>query len=401
MDKIIARSSHRHRIFFAVLAALVLLSIIFFSSHRANADAAVISADEHIITLHDSGVDKGFITKKATLREALADQHIRVDAKDLTEPGLDDKLVASSYQVNIYRARPVAIHDGKVETKVITAYRTTGQIAKEANITLHDEDITKLAPSTEPLADGAAEVMTITRATGFTFDFYGKLETAYTQAKTVGDMLKEKHITMGPKDGLSVAVSTPITTGMSIRIWRDGVQTVTQDEDVAFDTKTVQDADQPISYKQVQTPGAKGKRTVTYEIIMQNGVEVSRREINSITTQQPVQEVMIVGSKLELPAGSHTDWMRQAGVDPSDYGYVNLVFTGESHWNTNSVNPTGCGGRGCYGLGQTNIVSLSSACPNWQSDPICQIQFFSGYAVNHGYGSWRAAAEFWSIHHWW
>ena len=298
MDKIIASSSHRYRIFFSVLTALVLLSIIFaFSNYRASAEAVVSSANEHIIAVHDGGVDKGFITKKSTLREAFAEQHIRIDPKDFVEPGLDSKLMASSYQVNIYRARLVAINDGKVETKVITAYRTAGQIAKEAGVTLHDADITKLSPSMDPLANGAAEVMTITRATPFSFNFYGKIEQAYTQGKTVGDMLKEKHIKMGPKDGVSPATSTPITVGMTIRIWRDGVQTVTQNEDVPFDTKTVQDADQPVGYKKVQTPGTNGQKTVTYEVNMQNGAEVSRKEINSVVLTQPSEEVVVIGTK--------------------------------------------------------------------------------------------------------
>jgi len=308
MDKIIARSSHRHRVIFIVLATLVLLGVLLFSSYRASAESASPAANEHIITLHDNGTDKGFITKKSTLREALAEQRIRVDAKDLIEPGLDDKLVAGSYQVNIYRARPIAIHDGKVDTKVITAYRTPGQIAKEAKVVLHDEDITSLAPSSDPLSDGAAEVMTIKRATQFTFNFYGKTQTAYTQAKTVGDMLKEKHITMGPKDGVEPSVTTPITTGMSVRIWRDGVQTITQDEDIKFETKTIQDADQPVGYRKVETPGVNGKKAVTYEVNLQNGSEVSRKEINSVVIQQAVQEVVIVGTKNDY-SGSLQDWL--------------------------------------------------------------------------------------------
>lgn len=402
MDKIIARSSHRYRVLFIVLTTLALLSVLIFSSYRASAESATPAANEHIITLHDNGTDKGFITKKSTLREALAEQHIRVDAKDLIEPGLDSKLVAGSYQVNIYRARPIAIHDDKVDTKVITAYRTPKQIAKEANVTLHDEDITQLAPSSDPLSDGAAEVMTITRATQFTFNFYGKTETAYTQAKTVGDMLKEKHITMGPKDGLSVAASTPVSAGMSIRIWRDGVQTITQDEDVKFDTKTIKDADRPISYHEVQTAGENGKKTVTYEVNLQNGVEVSRKEINSITTKQATQEVVVVGTKVELPPGSHEDWMAAAGISASDYGYVNYIVDHEDHsWEPCKVQggAVDCTYPGTamvgYGLVQATPGSkMASAGSDWQTNPITQLRWATSYAVGK-YGSWQAAYNHW------
>ena len=297
MDKIIARSSHRYHFLFTVLSVLALLSVILFTNYRASAESAAVATSEHIITVHVDGADVGFITKKSSLREALAEQGIRIDEKDLVEPSLDSKLVANSYQINIYRARPIAIHDGMVQTKVITAYQTPKQIAKVAGLTLHDQDIAKLSPSMNPLNDGAAEVMNIVRATPFTFEFYGKTQQAYTQATTIGDMLKEKGITLGPKDGVAPGVAELLREGMTVRLWRDGVQTVTREEAINFETKTVYDADQPIGYKQVRSEGAKGLRTVTYEINVDGGVEKSRKEINAVTTRQPVARELIVGVK--------------------------------------------------------------------------------------------------------
>lgn len=297
MDRNIASISHHYRFLFSALAALVLFAVIIFTGHQALAAGTDKPTSGRIITLHDHGVDKGFITKKATLREALAEQKIYIDKLDRTEPGLDEKLAANSYQVNVYRARQVIVRDGDKETKVITSYRTPKQIAAQAKIALYDEDEVKLAPSSDPIADGVAEVMTISRSTPFTFNFYGKEQTARTMARTVGDMLKEKGIKMESVDGINPAVDTPITAAMTVKLWRNGVQTITQEEDVAYDTKKIEDADQPIGYKKVTTPGENGKRTVTYEINMQNGIEVSRKEINSVATKQPVQQVEIVGAK--------------------------------------------------------------------------------------------------------
>lgn len=385
---------HRYRlIIVAMLALIVVVSVTTFT-RRAHADAVTPAADEHIITLHDNGEDKGFMTHKDTLREALAEAHIRLDANDRTEPGLDEKLVASSYQVNIYRARPVVVRDGGNQTKVLTSYRTTRQIAEQAKITLHKADKVVLAPSKDPITDGAAEIMTITRATAFLFDFYGKPTQDYTMARTVGDMLTEKGITMGKDDGIEPATSTPLTAGMKVRLWRNGVQTVTVDEDVNFSTKQIKDADRDKGFKEVKTPGEKGKRTVTYEINMQNGVEVSRKEVNSNVTKQPVEQVEVIGTKVSLPAGSHEDWMAAAGISSGDYGYVNYIFTKESGWRLNAVSP-----NGYYGLGQTNLSKLSSACPNWESDPVCQIRLFDAYKAR--YGTWADAYNAWQRQGWW
>jgi uncharacterized protein YabE (DUF348 family) len=253
--------------------------------------------DEHIITVHDDGVDKGFVTEADTVREALRDGGIRLDTRDRTEPGLDQPLVANSYQVNIYRARPVLIKDAESQLTVVTAYRTGAQIARDAGITLQAEDEVTLSPSSDPIADGAAEVMTITRAIPFTFVFYGKTEQAYTQAKTVEGMLQEKGIALHSADDTDPSLTSAITAGMTIRLWREGVQTVTVDEDVSFTTKVVQDANQPVGYTHVESAGKNGRRTVTYEITTENGQEVARKEINSVTTEQPIEQVEVVGVK--------------------------------------------------------------------------------------------------------
>ena len=308
MERIITSHRHHYRIFISALIALAFLGVMVAMSHRAHAESTAPAANEHIITLHDDGVDRGFITKQSTIRDALKDAGIRLDANDRTEPSLDEKLVASSYQVNIYRARPVVIRDGSAETKIVTSYRTGKQIAKQANITLNDADNVELDPSRDPIADGAAEVMTITRATAFTFIFYGKTETSHTLARTVGEMLKEKNITMGKADGISPSLSTPISEGMTVKLWRDGTQTVTVEEDVAFTTKQIKDADRERGYKDIQTKGENGRRTVTYEINTQNGVEVSRKEINSNVTKEPIEQVEVVGAKNNY-SGSVNEWL--------------------------------------------------------------------------------------------
>ena len=394
MIKRIARIHLSSYIFAAVIAVFVGLAIYVTIMPHARADDASVAEGEHIVTVHDDGEDIGFITKAVTLREALENAGISVDQNDRTEPSLDTELVANSYQVNIYRARAVVVKDGAAETKVITSYRTGQQIAEQAGITTHDEDELDLSQSIDPMADGVAEVLTIKRATEFNFDFYGKNSTSYSQAKTVGAMLDAKGIKMADNDVVVPARDTPLTSGMNVRLYRNGTQTVTLEEEIPFETEQIKDANREKGYQEIQTAGVNGKRTVTYEVKIENGVEVSRSEVNSNTTQEPVKQVEIVGTKVSLPSGSHEDWMAAAGISESDYGYVNYIFTRESGWSTTASNGT------YYGLGQTNLAKLSDACPNWESDPICQIRLFNSYAVER-YGSWAAAYEFWISSHWW
>jgi hypothetical protein len=195
---------------------------------------------------------------------------------------------------------------------------------------------------------------------------------------------------------MSVSGTTPVTKDMTIRVWREGKQTVTVDEELPFEVEQIRDANRPLGYKELKTQGVNGQRSVTYEVVIQDGVEVSRTEIASVTKKPAEKQVEIIGTKVSLPPGSHEDWMAAAGMSPGDYGYINYIFSRESGWRPNAANPSGK----YYGLGQTNLSKLSSACPNWQSDPICQIGLFNSYAVGR-YGSWAAAYDFWTENHWW
>lgn len=381
------------------MAALAVLAVISTFVVISNAGAATTDTAKNgrLITIHDRGNDKVILTHAQTVRDALSDAHIAMAPEDQVEPAIDSQLVATDYTVNIYRARPVIVVDGAARQKIMTAAQTPESIATAAGVTLHDEDTTVMSTSNDIATDGASVVLSVTRAKAFKLNLYGATATAYSQEKTVGDMLKKKGIRLAASDTVSAPVSTPLVAGMTVEVWRNGVQTATVEEDVPFTTRQVQDADQPVGYHNVDTAGVNGKKSVTYQITMQNGKEVKRDVIQSVTITEAKEQVETVGAKVALPAGSHEDWMAAAGMSSANYGYINYIFTRESGWNPAAVNKKG----GYYGLGQTNLSKLTGSCgASWASDPICQIKVFNSYAVSR-YGSWQGAYNHWTKNNWW
>ncbi len=290
---------HLGKIYLSLLIVGICLFTIIAArlTHSAFAASQAPKSGQHILTVYDDGTQKGFLTSASTLGEALKEAKITLAKDDITEPGLDQKLVSSNYDVTIYRARPVLIIDGESRTKVITAYHTGKQIAAQAGITLHDEDSVDIESSPDVVADGAPERMLIKRATPFTLVLYGKTIASFTQSKTVQDVMKEKGIKLAVDDTLSVPQTTTITAGMTIEIWRNGIQTTTEQEAVPFPVRQIQDGNQPIGYKQVQTPGKNGSKMVTYEITVKNGIPVNKKSIQEVAIEQPVEQVEVVGAK--------------------------------------------------------------------------------------------------------
>ena len=292
-----------------IISAFILLigmAILLVANHVLALSAS--QQDGRLVTIHDRGIQSVILTKAATIGDALQEAGVAIDQSDAIEPALTEKLVASDYQVNIYRARPVIVVDGTTKQKVVTPYQTGARIAKDAGITLYDEDKTTLTRTDDIVSEGAGLRLTITRAVPFTFTLYGATTEARTQGKTVGDMLKEKGITLSKDDRVSVPVSAEVTSGLVVRVWREGKQTITVEEEVGFDVEKIQDGDREIGYKEVKTLGVLGAKNVTYEVLIQDGKEVGRTEISSLTIKEAQKQVEIVGAKSAY-SSSLNEWL--------------------------------------------------------------------------------------------
>jgi len=292
------RRSTTISVFALACAVIVAASVLFTKSATPSVYADGDSG--RLITVYDRGEQTVFLSDADTVGEALAKQGYTFDKRDAVEPELSEKLIAKDYRVNIYRARPVTVIDGALRQRIMTPYQTTERIAADAGIKLYPEDLASLDRSDDLLSDGAGLQLTIKRAMSLTLDLFGKQLSIRTQAKTVGDLLKEKQINLGNDDHTFPEIGEPITPGLAVQVWREGTQTVTVDEEVDFAIEHIEDADRIVGYKSVKTIGVKGKRSVTYEVEIRNGKEVARQEIASITITQPVKQVEIVGIKSGL-----------------------------------------------------------------------------------------------------
>lgn len=291
----------------AVLFVFIVLIIVTVAS-QAGATNTARSHKGHLLTIHDRGKQTVALSQAATVGDALKEADVAVDKSDNIEPAASEKLVASEYQINIYRARPVIVVDGTTRQKIITPYQTANQIAASAGVTLYIEDTTTLSHTENITSEGAGLQLTIDRATPFAFTLYGKTATARTQGKTIGDMLKEKKITLTKDDRVSPDQSTIVTEGMAVRVWREGKQTVTVDEPVTFPIQQIQDGDQEVGYRAVRTAGVNGAKQVTYEVVIQDGLEVKRTEIASLTTTEPIAQIEVIGTKSRF-SSSLNQWL--------------------------------------------------------------------------------------------
>ena len=390
-----------------LILSLILVCLVFavvvketglFAAATSNDREAAVATSDHYITIYDNNQKLTVRSNAATVREALERANVHTEDADTVEPGLDEPINEENFNINIYRARSVMVLDDQTIKYVNTAATDPAIVAQAAGIILLDADIVKVVPYDNLLESGMTAAYRVYRAKAIKLNFFGKSIEVRTQAKTVADFLDEREIDANPEiNWVSLALDTKITDGMALNVFHQGKQTVVLDETIHFTEKSTYDFSLDYGKREITKPGQDGSRTVTYEIEMKDGKELSRKVISSIVTKQPVTQEVKVGMKLDLPAGTHEDWMAAVGIAPSDYGYVNYIITRESHWNPLSQNTR----SGAYGLCQALPgKKMESAGSDWQTNPITQLSWCNGYAVGR-YGSWAKAYEFWINHHWW
>lgn len=308
---------------------------------QAYADSGETAKDGRLVTIHDRGKERVILTHAHSVKEALREAKLSIAPQDVVEPEVGSQLLATHYEINIYRARPVIVADGAIRQKIMTAAQTPDGVVAAAGIPeLRKEDLAKFTASTTIAQDGATTLLTVERAIPITLQLYGKPAQVYSHAATVGSMLEEKGVKLSPEDSLSIDPHTPLAANMTVAIWRNGAQTATIEEPIAFSKRKILDNDQPVGYHKVQTPGSNGVRSVTYEITADNGRETGRKAIQAVTILEPKEQIEVVGAK---PGPNALTKSKGAQQYTDSKGVVHR----ETYYDLNmNVVITACGGGG-------------------------------------------------------
>lgn len=386
----------RHPFFVPVvtLACLVLMSL---SGFLVFGGQTVGPTDSKVVTLHIDGNSQSILTRASTVREFLDRSEVKYTPDDIVEPSLDSPIESETFSVNFYKARPVTVVDekgGKVITK--TAETTPAMIAKKAGFDLYPEDDVKVVEPDISLKQGVVGTqVSIDRATPVKINLYGTTYDIRTHAETVYDLMKERNIEYNDQSILP-SPQTKLQDNQVVFVTQPGKQIVSSEEPIPNKEEVIFDTGLAVGQTQVRVAGSPGRKAIVYELTP-SGQKVT---LNEVIITPPTNRVVVKGKKVAAPnnsvAADKAALMNQAGISSDQQASADYIISRESGWRPAASNPSGK----YVGLGQTNPAALSAACPNWQTDAVCQLRYFDNYAVKR-YGSWEKAYAFWSVSHWW
>jgi resuscitation-promoting factor RpfB len=395
---------HRAVIPLVTFCLLLMVSVggYLFFTH----DNRVATTDSLVVIISHDKVEQTVPTRQTTVGELLHKLNIPLKEGDIVEPDASTEIKQDDFRINVYRAVPIEVVDNGHRTFTFSAATTPRSIAKQSGATLYAEDKLVTKPVTNFLEDGTlGQQVTIDRATPITFNLYGNTVNVRTQAKTVGDLLKEKNITLGKDDSVQPVAATPLTPGGQVFLLRQGTKITSVTEDIPMPQDVIVDNGLAFGTSAIRQQGSPGQKVITYQLNLQNGKEISRTAIQTVTTREPVKQIVVQGASLSGIKGD----MALAGIAPGDYNYADYIIGNESGWCPTKAQ----GEHSCpaipdnqftsngYGLCQATPGSkMASAGADWATNPVTQLKWCSGYATGR-YGSWQAAYNHWvSSHNW-
>ena len=128
--------------------------------------------------------------------------------------------------------------------------------------------------------------------------------TVTTDTATVREALAAAGVSLGALDRAKPDLYVETAPDMVIVVTRVEEKYETERVTVPFEHETAVNEALPAGESRVIQLGVNGEDEVTYRRVLENGIEVERTEISRTSVSRPVNEIVAVGAREELPAVS-------------------------------------------------------------------------------------------------
>ncbi len=269
-----------------------------------------------------------------TVEEALSQAQITLDEKDVVAPERTEKITKDTSGISIKRYAEVTVTvDGKDKTVELVG-GTVADALKEAKVTIGKDDALNME-KTAYVKTG--DRIVVAKAVQIRVTADGETKTYATTKKTVEKALAAIGVKLGDNDKVSPDKSTKIKDGMEITVVRVTTKEVTEEETIAFATKTEYSSSMNKGTSQVRQQGVNGKKSVTYTCTYEDGKLVSKVKKGETVTKNAVPKIVVYGTKVvvqatrpQQPTTSGKTVVSRERVDDCDgsgHGYYIITYS--------------------------------------------------------------------------
>lgn len=261
------------------------------------------------VTLSVDGEERQVRTSGETVGDVLEAEGIELTSHDLVQPDVDET-ISDGTRIAVRFGRQVELTvDGRTSSHWVTATDVDGALSQIGALYRG----ARLSASRGTTIDrGGLELEVVTPKTLKVTLAGKKPKKVSVPALTVNDALRALDVTLDKHDLVFPKRDAKLDDGDKVR-WVD-IEIKTKrvkGESVSPGTITREDPSSPEGTETVVRSGEAGMRNVVYKIRYRNGVEVNRTVVTAKVTDEPVAEIVEVGTQEVVTsnyAGGSTVW---------------------------------------------------------------------------------------------
>lgn len=202
--------------------------------------------------------------------------------------------VDGSLKLDVKRAFDVSVSKGDKTVNLKKSQGTVKDAIESAEIELDETDICNF-PEDKALEPGMNIV--ISKTVGIKLAVDGEIKDLKVPSGTVMDALKYLNVEIFGDDIVNVDVHSDIYEGMEIKVGRVSYREVVLSEEIPFNTVVKKTHLLDDASREVSSGGKKGEKEVTVKETLVDGEVVKSEEISSKVVIEPVDEVILEGTK--------------------------------------------------------------------------------------------------------
>ena len=268
------------------------------------------------VNIYDGENVKVVKTQRQTVGEVIEEAGITLGNFDKVEPGLDTP-VSQGMDIKIFRAVKLSVVDEGVEIEYYSSATNVQGVLNQTGYSLGEHDITVPDLSEKTTAGMKIEIH---RAKELTVIDDGAESLIYSNAVTVGELLAKGTLNLSETDKVSLESDVVLKNGMKLIITRRSIEYVDVTEEIPYEQVTKETSSLAKGKSRVAQEGRNGVKRVTYEVVIEKGEEVSRKEVSSVVEKEPVKKIVELGTYTASAQGGSS-----SGTSSKGFSYSNVL----------------------------------------------------------------------------
>ncbi|MFR1710345.1 MAG: 3D domain-containing protein [Clostridium sp.] len=185
----------------------------------------------------------------------------------------------------------VVVDGQKVE--ITTLSKNLNTVLENNGITVAQEDKISVGLDSK-VNDG--DIVYINKAVDVDVVVDGKNLSVSSAEKTVKDMLEAENIKINQEDKVTPSIDENLQAGMTVEVTRVKKELVNEVQPIAFETETRNNSELKQGSEEVVQAGSNGEKTITTEVVYENGKEVNRKVVKEVVSKNPISKIIDIGT---------------------------------------------------------------------------------------------------------